>query len=303
MHLTPRPSGIIWMFLVCLLTFVAPAVAQPAPSPQGTCINQSPRKVKFDPTRTSPPSQGEDYNFVSPAPVVETSTPNPARIKYQGRELELCDRHYHIPVENIQGCTDEKADKRPNGSGPPPVGQWVEIHNVYAREASHAGECAHGHDHELKCCLKPPFVVVGSSALIADHDAPPAFVDFSEWAGSATSEDPVTGCNATPAEWHFGLSCQARLTPATLERSVGGKAHPARTLQGPNRVSGDLTLVGSNYSTAACRDVRRDSIANNDAAQKICPGVCKWPLNRFSGQWTNKEGYAVCNCCPLDRPQ
>jgi hypothetical protein len=87
------------------------------------------------------------------------------------------------------------------------------------------------------------------------------------------------------------LSCQARLTPASLERSVGGKAHPARVLQGPNRVSSDLTLVGSNYSTAACRDVRTDPIQDNAAPQKICPGVCKWPLNRFSGQWTNKDGY------------
>ncbi len=303
MDLTPRKSGIFWLFpTASLLILLTPALAQPAPPPQGPCINQSPRQVKFDPNRLDPPAQGHDYNFVSPSPVVDTATGSPDKVRYQARELELCDRHYHVPVENVQGCPEEKVDKRPNHTGPPPKGQWAEVHTVYAGEASHTGECATGHDHKLKCCVKPPFVVVGYSAQIADNDVPPTTADFGEWAGSATLEDPVTMCNATPAEWHFALTCQARLTPVSLERNVGGKPHEARVLQGPNRVSSDLTLVGAGLN-AACRDVRTDPIQDNAQAQRICPGVCMWPLNRFTGQWTNKDGYAVCNCCPLDRPQ
>ncbi|HEY6305410.1 MAG TPA: hypothetical protein VI488_03000 [Candidatus Angelobacter sp.] len=313
MDLTARKGklSIFWLLLCASsLILAATALAQPAPPAPSPCVNQSPRKLHFDPVRLDPPAQGEDYNFVSKTPLVTVASAD--KIMYQARELELCDRHYHVPVENIQGCPNEKVDKRQGGSGPPPVGQWVEVHNVYAAEVNRSGECASGHDHELQCCAKPPFVVVGYSAQIADKDTPPGFTDFAEWAGSATKEDPVTGCNTTPGQWHFGLGCQTQLTPLSLERNVGGKPHVARTLQGPNRVSSDLTFVDANSLDAVCRKVRTDLIQTDALAQRICPGVCRWPLNRFTGQWNNispdgpdhpATGYAVCTCCPLQRPQ
>jgi hypothetical protein len=296
MNLTPRRSKrsiFSLLFLVSLSTWTVMAQKAAVSTP---CVNQSPRQVKFDPNRLDAPEQGKDYNFVSNIPLVDTSGNT---IVYQRKTLVLCDRHYHIPVENIQGCPNETAGTPTN---PPPIGQWVEVHTVYALEASTTGECAVGHDHELKCCLKPPFVVVGYSALIADHDAFPAG-DHAEWAGSATKEDPATGCNSTPAEWHFALGCQNRLTQTALQRLVGGKPHKARDVQGPDQVSSDLTLVGSDSSVkAACRNVSTQPIPEA-LATRICPGVCKWPLNQFTGTWKNEGDHAVCQCCPLPRPQ
>jgi hypothetical protein len=263
-------------------------------------------------------------------------TANADKIIYQRHELELCDRHYHVPVENTQGCPSEKVDKRPGGSGPPPLGQWVEIHNVYAAGVDRTGECATGHDHDLKCCAKPPFVVLGYVAQIADHDSLPGDTNHAEWSGSATKEDEITHCNTIPALWHFGLGCDTRMTPATLstallerydetryavrsrhrfvlkDRTVGGKPHKARDLQGPNKVSSDLTFVGLDYVNAACRNVRTALIPSDALAPRICPGSCSWPLNSFTGTWKNvfpdgpdhpATGYAICQCCPLVRPQ
>jgi hypothetical protein len=311
MNLTP-PNGKLsfsWLSLIVfLLTLATAALAQSAPVPP--CVNQSPRNLKFDPTQLGPPAQGDAYNFVSKDPLVDTA--NADKIIYQRHELELCDRHYHVPVENTQGCPSENVDKRPGGSGPPPPGQWVEVHTVYASAVDRTGECAVGHDHDLKCCAKPPFVVVGYVALIADHDSLPSSTNHAEWSGSATKENEVTKCNTVPALWHFGLGCDTRLTPATLAQKVGGNPHKARDVQGPNQVSSDLTFVGLDYVNAACRNVRTALIPSDALAPRICPGVCSWPLNSFTGKWSNvfpdgpdhpATGYAICQCCPLVRPQ
>jgi hypothetical protein len=303
MDLTPHKGKLSfsWLSLIVLLiTLATAALAQSAPPPP--CVNQSPRNLHFDSAQLGPPEQGEAYNFVSKDPLVDTTSAD--KIVYQRHELELCDRHYHVPVENIQGCPDEKVDKRPGGSGPPVKGQWVEIHTVYSSVVDRTGECASGHDHGLKCCAKPPFVVLGYVAQIADNDVHPNS-NHAEWSGSATKEDEVTRCNATPATWHFLLGCEQRLTLQTLQQSVGGKPHEARVVQGPKLVSSDLTFVGSDYLNAACRSVRTALIPSDALAQRICPGVCKWPLNRFRGDWSNfpADGYAVCTCCPLVRPQ
>jgi hypothetical protein len=174
--------------------------------------------------------------------------------------------------------------------------------SAYAAAVDRTGDCSTGHDHDLKCCAKPPFVVLGYVAEIDQQDHIPTGVNFAEWAGSATSET-ATGCNTTPARWRFTLGCDTRLTPATLERTVGGKPHPARSVQGPNLVSTDLTFVGPSYMTAVCRRVSTQPIPDEAAAQRICPGVCKWPLNRFNGTWSNSGGVGLCGCCPLQRPQ
>jgi hypothetical protein len=287
------------LFLASLTTT---GLAQPAQ----ICINQSPRQVTFDLKRLDQPAQGKDFNFVSGTPVVNADSLTPVKVHYQGRNLELCDRHYHVPVENIQHCAaDERVDQRPDHTGPPRPGQWIEVHNVYALEVSHEGVCETGHDHGLVCCAKPPFVVVGYSARIdTTATVPPTATNFAEWAGSATSEDPATLCNSTPAEWHFGLTCSTRYTQQSLQDNVGGAPHKARVEQPPNRISSDLTFVGPNNQTAVCREVATDAIATPALAQRICPGVCKWPLNSWNTQWRNTSpSTAVCGCCPLDRPQ
>jgi hypothetical protein len=277
----------------------------PQTPPGGPCADQSPRNLNMHLDRTGPPQQGFDYNFVSGAELVTPINEN--HVEYQRIELELCDRHYHTPVENVQGCPGEKP---PPGSAsaakksePPPVGSWVEVHKVYAAAVDHTGECSIGHDHDLKCCAKPPFVVLGYVAQIEEKDNTPAPVNFAEWTGSATSENE-NRCNTTPARWRFTLGCGTQLTQATLESAVGGKAHSARDVQGPDLVSTDLTFVGPSFATAVCRKVSSNQpILDQAAANRVCPGVCKWPLNSFNGTFSKSTTDGLCECCPLQRPQ
>ena len=313
--------SLVSLFLIApILTLVTPAFTQ-SPQPQGPCVNQSPRQIVFDQTRQTPPAQGVDYNFTSTIPLVNVDPPNPEVIQYQAHTLQRCDQHYHYPVENIQGCsTDTKgtqpAETKKNEPGPPPpLGQWIEMHTVYAAEISTTGECASGLDHDLRCCLKPPFVVLAFHAKVETKDfLPPRPTDSVEWSGSRTGKDDSTGCRELPAFWHFALSCQATLTQGYLEHI--GAPHYARAAQSPNRVSTDLTFVPAEGTpvdpTKTCRSIKTESILNTAAANRICPGVCRSPLNQPSMiyghvNWTQygsqKNGYAVCVCCPLDRPQ
>lgn len=290
------------LFFAAILALAVPAMAQTPPP----CNDQSPRNLNMELSRTGPPKQGFDYNFVSGAELV---TPVDAdHVKYQRIVLELCDRHYHTPVENVQGCPGEKGHtsataKKSGPVEPPAVGDWVEVHNVYAAAVDHTGDCSVGHDHNLACCAKPPFVVLGYVAEIEDQDKTPTGVNFAEWTGSATSE-PATGCNTVPARWRFTLGCGTQLTLKTLETTVGGKPHSARPVQGPNLVSTDLTFVGPNYTTAVCRKVNSNQpIPDQTVANRACPGVCKWPLDAFNGTFSPNGGSGLCGCCPLERPQ
>jgi len=299
--------------LPAALLLLAPATAQP--QSRGPCVDQSPRQVQFDMTRETPPAQGEDYNFSSTVPLAAIAPGEPKEITYQQHPLERCDRHYHIPVENTQLCPGErKLPPTSSGNkkepGPPRPGDWVEMHTVYAAEVSTTGECATFGDHALRCCLKPPFVVLAFSAQVQDKDFVPPPAAVAEWFGSTTGEDDATGCKPTPAFWHFNLGCQATFTPAFLEHI--GHPHSAREPQSPNRVSTDLTYLppaGTPVnSPQTCRPIRTAPIADNAAADRICPGVCKSPLNqplRINGhvKWEPKDGYALCTCCPLNRPQ
>jgi hypothetical protein len=289
------------LFLVALVVLVVPAF----PQATGPCVNQSPRQVVFDRNRTTPPAQGLDYNFISASPLVQRSSEE--QIQYQGHTLYRCDKHYHVPVENIQGCSDESVN-RSTPSAPLPIDQWIEIHTVYASEVSTTGKCATGLDHDLECCLKPPFVVIGSSAKVAATDSPLAYSDWVEWSGSTTGKDDATGCKPVPAEWHFGLGCNVTMTPKTIEDL--GKAHPARPVQSPQRVSVDLTLLplANTEPNKTCRAIATTSINSNAEADRVCPGVCRNPLNKsyvVNGHsvWRPVNGGAVCECCALDRPQ
>jgi hypothetical protein len=105
--LRPRLSLPAFLF-VSILTVATPAFMQGQQA--DPCVNQSPRQVVFDQNRTSPPAQGLDYNFFSRSPLVQRNSEE--QIKYQGHTLYRCDKHFHIPVENIQGCAEEKVDKR-----------------------------------------------------------------------------------------------------------------------------------------------------------------------------------------------
>src|SRR5262249_26279403 len=90
---------------------------------QSTCINQSPRDLTLNRTTNEPPVMGLDYNYHSTAPLVVPESDT--TVEYQGHKLHICDRHYHVPVENVQGCKDEKVG---TPQKPPPVGQWIEFH-------------------------------------------------------------------------------------------------------------------------------------------------------------------------------
>ncbi|HKD82537.1 MAG TPA: hypothetical protein VKH81_22800 [Candidatus Angelobacter sp.] len=303
-------------FFFILLSAVA-LIGLPARSySQSACINQSPRNVLYQPPIGAPPAPGLDYNYKSTAPVV-TFGADPTTVNYQGRVLHVCDQHYHVPVENVQGCTNEKQGVPPPHGTPPPVGQWIEVHTVYAAEVDNSPECAGAPDRNLACCKKPPFVVRGFSARVAQpsgSSAPPipqpATGLLVEWSGSNTSPDDNTGCKPLPAQWSFRLGCQFEVRQNLLDPHRF-EAHGARPVQPPNRVSPDMTLVGDarELDNKACRPVRTTPIASDAIAKQWgCPVACKPPLSSFNGDWRNVPDnltpqYALCTCCAPDRPQ
>jgi hypothetical protein len=301
------------LYLIPLLIFVARGYSQSA------CINQSPRSLTLNRTTNGErPALGLDYNFTSTTPVV-TFEPNSVRtVNYQGRILRLCDQHYHVPVENIQNCPNEKNGEPPPHGTPAPVGQWIEWHAVYAGEVDTAAGCAEGPDRNLACCKQPPFVVRGFSAKVARSTSDPVLPMLPqptagrlvEWTGSNTGPDDATGCKQLPVQWSFRLGCQFEVPQNQLDPHKY-EAHGARAVQAPNRVSPDMSLVGNKPEDLndACRLIRTAPIDNNAVAQLWgCPVVCKPPLSEFRGDWTNVyDGkhplYAECTCCPLPRPR
>ena len=86
------------IFFTAILMLAVPGMAQTPPA--GPCADQSPRNLNMRLDRTDAPAQGFDYNFVSGAGLVKPIDAN--RVEYQRTVLELCDRHYHSPVENVQ---------------------------------------------------------------------------------------------------------------------------------------------------------------------------------------------------------
>lgn len=283
---------------------------------QTACVNQSPRNVLYQPPLGTSPAPGLDYNYKSTKPVV-TFGADPRTVNFQGRVLHLCDQHYHVPVENIQGCPNEQQGVPPPHGTPAPVGQWIEVHSVYAAEVDNSPACAEKLDNNLTCCKKPPFVVRGYSAKVtppSGSSTPPIPQPDNgllvEWSGSNTSPDDSTGCKPLPAQWSFRLGCQFEVRQNELDPHVY-EAHGARPVQPPNRVSPDMTLVGNavELDNKACRQVRTAPIASDAIAKQWgCPVACKPPLSSFNGQWRNipdntNPQYALCTCCAPDRLQ
>jgi len=283
---------------------------------QTTCTNQSPRDVTY-----LPESKRAPYNYLSGTALVvpNLSQPWPEAIYYQKQTLLRCDQHYHVPVENTQGCPGERSSGSQKGKETPPVGQWIELHTVYALQVSNDTKCADHLDHDLKCCLAPPFVVVAFSAKVAGDQSPvppviqppkpPEVKLISEWSGSTTGPDDATKCKPTPAQWNFAQGCNFTVPRNQLEQ-LFHEAHPARDVQTGNLVSRDLTLVSSETDpNLTCQQLRTGVISDNTEAQRLCPGVCSLGgLPRFRGDWTNvppppNSKYAVCTCCAPYRPQ
>lgn len=315
MRLFVRISGIVFALCVVLTVPVVRGYSQSA------CINQSPRDVKYKPlVEGAPPAPGLDYNFWSTAPVVVTSQETPATIRYQGQTLHVCDQHYHVPVENIQGCLHERDGEPPSAGKAPRAGQWIEVHTVYALEVDDSNpNCAKKPDNDLACCKKPPFVVRGFSAeVVAEPSGSSSSVPLIitpentrplvEWSGSNTGPDDSIGCKPLPVQWSFNLGCQFKVPQSEL--AMFDKAHEARPVQPPNRVSPDMALVGNDVElkNGTCRQVRTDPIESDVIAHKwACPVACKPPLSAFNGEWKNfpnaNPPYALCTCCAPNRPQ
>ena len=303
-------------FIFILLNVIAFMVLAVRSYPQSACVNQSPRNVLYQPPLGTAPAPGLDYNFKSTKPVVSFGADD-TTVNYQGRVLHMCDQHYHVPVENVQGCPKEKQGVAPPHGQPAPVGQWIEVHTVYAAEVDHSGDCAEGLDHNLTCCKKPPFVVRGYSAeVMAPSGSPKAPIPqpdsglLVEWSGSNTSPDDSTGCKPLPAQWSFRLGCEFRITQNELDPHHY-EAHGVRPVQPPNRVSPDMALVGDarELGNNACRQVQTAPIRSYAIARQWgCPVACTPPLSSFNGMWRNvpdntNPQYALCTCCAPDRPQ
>lgn len=278
---------------------------------QSACINQSPRDLTLNRQGTGEPVMGLDYNYQSTTPLVVIPVPDDQQtVQYQGQTLHICDRHYHIPVENLQGCTGER--NVGTSKKDPSPGQWIEYHSVYAFAVDTTSEgCGSpAPDNDLKCCKAPPFVVRAFSAKVtADPSVPPVRQPdhglLAEWIGSNTSPDkPPDTCKYTPAQWSFRFGCEFTVG----QNQLLGPGHEARDVQLPKHNSPDLTLVGTPPPpTTACRAVQTAPIPNTNP-QMACQAACRAPLNQFSGQWHNVPStgtpqYGLCVCCPLPRPQ
>jgi len=237
--------------------------------------------------------------------------------QYKDHHLSLCDQHFHIPVENEQcaaespppGCANERQIFDPKKPVPR---QWIEVHTVYAANAD-AKECRSNRlDNDLACCKTGPIVVRGFSAEVTAGDGnvrggggadkpliPPVGRPLAEWSGSNTGPDkPPDSCKPVAAQWSFLLNRGLTVGQRQLKDK---KPHGARGVQSDDRLSRDLALVGAG---PPCKWVPAGEIRNDEAARAKCPGVCKAPTPRWSGQWyttwkpTDPNQASNCSCCP-----
>ena len=237
-----RLNNIISWGMAILLSAVVAAQGQN--SPQACTIFQSPRNVNPKPWpgvyNGNPPNRERS---------LVTRVNGAATIVYNDQTLVRCDQHYHVPVENTQGCDGETTGKLPPPGEVPDVNQWVEVHTVYAPGLKPTEDCKDALDHNLQCCVGDPIVVRGFSARVRAGEGPVPVIQpdsrpLAEWTGSNTGGAACPGdCKPIQAQWSFRLDCSIRVSQGQLKALT--KAHEARCPQPDDRLSHDLTLVGT----------------------------------------------------------
>jgi hypothetical protein len=222
---------------VLLLAAVA-AVAARGDTAGAYCANaQSPRDLDRAAT-PSPYQLAAGASFIKPAGTrLAVYLPRPGGAP---QTLHRCGQHYHLPIENPQGCENEAPAA---AEAPPPPGTRIEIHTVYAANPVPPPGC----DPEtLACCTEGPFLVRAFSATVKAGGGdgpiePPDGLPLAEWSGSTTGAEAEPGECKPAAQWSFRLGCGFTVSEAQVKRFR--HPDPARPLQSGDRVSRDLTLV------------------------------------------------------------
>lgn len=234
--------------VVLLLLGLSVGGAAPLPLP---CPNyQSPRNV-------NPNAKPWPYNGRSDRSIVVSISPSQDQLQYRPREtaaeetLYRCGQHYHVPVEDVQGCTGEAEVITPPVSPPgkePAPGQWIEVHTAYSSNRP-PSDCAD--PESLDCCTGKTVLVLGFSAKVAEKGdnlpiLTPESKRLAEWSGSSTGlkypKESPTDCKG-PAVWSYRLGCTFKVNQTQLAQRLKGGPQAARPLQGADRVSHDLYLV------------------------------------------------------------
>jgi hypothetical protein len=222
------------------------SAAQPAADAKpkcGGCDNcQSPRILPASMPDTA-------HSIVDPGPDDATILYTPT-----GQPLRRCSQHFHCSIENRQQCNSAGATRAHEECGPSHVGDWVEIHTVYAPRI---GTGCGGNYESTDCCEGDPKVVLAYHAKVtADTLSGPVPVYWgspvpgpaaaywgktaAEWSGSTTGPDKSTdpnGCKPA-ALWSFAFGCGFTVSLGQLE--LFKHPEPARGLQPKKRLSKDL---------------------------------------------------------------
>ena len=237
-------SALLGAVLLLLALAAGGAVTPPCPAPQ------SPRNI-------NPRAVPSPYNGRSTHSIVESVSPSQDEVRYWPRgaagpieTLYRCSQHYHVPVEDVQGCAAETEVITPPGTPParvPAPGQWIEVHTAYASDKPPV-PCPD--PESLDCCKGKTVLVLGFSATVAvgGGDQPiltPPSRRLAEWSGSSTGPDKEgpTACKEPAAAWSFRLGCNFKVGEAQLGKHFPGGPQAARAVQGGARVSRDLFLV------------------------------------------------------------
>lgn len=240
----PIKSVLLSGVLLSMALAAGGAVTPPCPVPQ------APRNV-------NPRAVPSPYNGRSDHSIVVSVSPTGDEVRYQARvpgapieTLYRCGQHYHVPVEDVQGCAAETEVVTPPGAPPsfvPAPGQWIEVHTVYASDKPPV-PCPD--PESLNCCKGKTILALGFSATVAagGGDQPiltPASRQLAEWSGSNTGPDKPgpTACKETGVAWSFRLGCAFKVGETQLRNRLPGGPQAARAVQGGARVSRDLFLV------------------------------------------------------------
>ncbi len=209
------------------------------------------------PVPQSPRNMQGPYDGASTQSIVTGISPTQDELHYRARQpgapdltLYRCGQHYHVPVEDVQGCRGEAdVTSLPASAAPwvPSPDQWIEVHTAYS-SVKPPVPCP---DPESLNCCDGTVLVLGFSAKVSAMPGgsqpiltPPAH-QYVEWSGSNTGTDKVrpTDCKPTAAAWSFRLGCNFTVGTNQLGANLPGGPQGARPLQAGARVSNDLTLV------------------------------------------------------------